>query len=419
MSATPLTYLPRLVEPVLDEYLGQLAALLVTGPRACGKSTTLNRRAGTVVRLDREAEAAAFAADPDAALQGLAEPVLLDEWQNVPGVLGAVRRAVEKDPSPGRFLVTGSVNAELENEMWPGTGRLTRLSIYPMTVREQIGRADGSTFFDRIVAGDDLTVPADSPDLRGYVDLALQSGFPDAALRLSGRPQDAWLESYITDLLTHDVEQVERPDGTRPRDAQRLRRYFEAYALNSAGLAEDKTIYDAAGVNRMTALAYEALLEALLVVERVPAWSSNRLKRLVKQPKRYMLDAALMTSALRLNAQAVMRDGDILGRVIETFVTAQLRAEVPIAEARPRLHHLRTKERRREVDLIAELAGHGLIGIEIKAGAAPDLADAKHLVWLREQQDSQFVAGVILHTGPNLYELDDRIVAAPVSVLWG
>lgn len=419
MSSTQFTYLPRLVEPVLDEYLGQLAALLVTGPRACGKSTTLNRRARTVVRLDREAEAAAFVADPDAALQDLAEPVLLDEWQNVPGVLGAVRRAVERDPSPGRFLVTGSVNAELEHEMWPGTGRLTRLPIYPMTTREQLERVDGSTTFDKLVAGGELSVPADSPDLRGYVDLALRSGFPDAALRLSGRPRDAWLESYITDLLTHDVEQVEGPPATRPRDVQRLRRYFDAYALNSAGLAEDKTIYDAAGVNRMTALAYEGLLENLLVAERVPAWASNRLKRLVKQPKRYMLDAALVASALRLDAEAVMRDGNILGRVIDTFVTAQLRAEVPIAEVRPRLHHLRTKERRREVDLIAELAGHDLIGIEIKAGAGPDLEDAKHLVWLREQYDSRFVAGVILHTGPNLYELDDRIIAAPISVLWG
>ena len=419
MPPTTSTYRPRLVEPALDEYLEQLPALLVTGPRAAGKSTTLRRRAATAVRLDRAAEAAAFLADPDAALRGMPEPVLLDEWQNAPGVLGAVRRAVEADPRPGRFLVTGSVNAELENQVWPGTGRLTRVAMYPMTVREQLARVRGPGFLEQLAAGDQLRLPPDSPDLRGYVELALRSGFPDAALNLSGRPREAWLDSYIADLLTHDVEQV---DGTstrgRRRDAQRLRRYFEAYALNSAGIADEKTIYDAAGVNRLTAAAYEDLLEDLLIAERVPPWSSNRLKRLVQQPKRYLVDPALIAAGLRLDADGVIRDGDMLGRVIDTFVAAQVRAEASVSAERPRIHHLRTKEARQEVDLLLELAGRRLIGIEVKAGAAPDRNDAKHLAWLRDRHDADFVAGVVFHTGPRLYEIDDRIVAAPISALW-
>jgi predicted AAA+ superfamily ATPase len=412
------TYRERLIELTLDEYLGQLPALLVTGPRAAGKSTTLNRRAATIVRLDREAEAAAFVADPDAALRGLAEPVLLDEWQNAPGVLGAVRRAVERDPHPGRFLVTGSVNAELEHEIWPGTGRLTRLPMYPMTVREQLGRVDGATFFDRVVAGAPFEDPAESPDLRGYVELALKSGFPQPALQLSGRPREAWLESYVADLLTHDIEQLEA-SPTRGRDVQRLRRYFEAYALNSAGTAEDRTIFDAAGINRITAVAYEELLQRLLIAERAPAWFSNRLRRVVQQPKRYVIDAALVAAALRVDVNGVLFDGDLLGRVLDTFATAQLRAEVAIASARPRLHHLRTRGGRQEIDIVAELAGHRLIGIEIKADAAPDRHAARHLSWLRDNHDAEFVAGVVLHTGPRAYELGDRIIAAPISVLWG
>jgi predicted AAA+ superfamily ATPase len=99
-------------------------------------------------------------------------------------------------------------------------------------------------------------------------------------------------------------------------------------------------------------------------------------------------------------------------------VAAQLRAEAAVADARPRLHHLRTEGGRHEVDLLAELAGERLIGIEIKAGAAPDRADAKHLCWLRDEYDTKFVTGVVFHTGPRIYELDDRIVAAPISTLW-
>jgi predicted AAA+ superfamily ATPase len=106
MATVP--YRRRLVDPLLDELLEQLPAVLVVGPRTAGKTTTLTRRARTVVRLDRQLRAAAFEADPDAALRSLAEPVLLDEWQRVPGVLGAVRRAVEADPHANRFFVTGS-----------------------------------------------------------------------------------------------------------------------------------------------------------------------------------------------------------------------------------------------------------------------------------------------------------------------
>lgn len=287
-----------------------------------------------------------------------------------------------------------------------------------MTVREQLGRSGGPSFFDRVAERQELTVPADTPDVRGYVELALQSGFPIPALQLTGRARQAWLESYIEDLLTHDVEQLEEPT-TRRRDTLRLRRYFEAYALSSGGVADHKTIYDAAQVARDTAVAYEALLAGLFIVEQVPAWTSNRLKRLVLQPKRYVVDPALMAAALRVDENGVLRDGDLLGRVLDTFVAAQLRPELAISTSRPRLHHLRTQQGRREVDLVAELAGQRVIGLEIKAGAATNRGDARHLLWLRDELGERFVAGIVFHTGPRLYELDDKIVAAPISVLWG
>lgn len=415
VSEYRLPYRQRLVDPLVEELFTQLAALMVIGPRAAGKTTSAARRAASTVSLDREAEAIAFRADPDAALRDLPEPILLDEWQAAPGVLGAVKRAVDADPRPGRFLLTGSVRAELENAVWPGTGRLVRVAMYPMTMRERLGGSDGPTFFDRLADGGELEVPPDPPDLRGYVELALGSGFPEAALRLSDGPRQAWLESYVEDLLTHDVETAE--EGRR--DTRRLRRYFEAYALTSAGVTDRKTIYDAAEVNKATAVAYEDLLESLLVAEAVPAWRSNRLKRLVHQPKRYLVDAALIAAALRTDVAGAMRDGALLGRVLDSFVAAQLRPELAVSKSRPRLHHLRTAQGRHEIDLLAELAGGRLVGIEVKAGGAPGAGDARHLRWLREELGERFAGGVILHTGPRLYELHEGIVAAPICALWG
>jgi uncharacterized protein len=417
MASSP-EYRLRLVDPLLDELLQQVSAVMVIGPRASGKTTTATRRAATVIQLGAEAQAAAFVADADAALRGLPEPVLLDEWQEVPGVFGAARRAVDDDPRPDRFYLTGSVRAEHDNEVWPGTGRFVRLPMYPMTVRERVGNATAKTFIDRLADRDPLTVPADPPDLRGYVDLCLESGLPTAALLLSGRSRRMWLASYLQDLLTHDVVELDEPT-TRPRDTDRLRRYFEAYALNSAGVTEHKTIFDAAGITRVTATAYEDLLTRLLVVDQLPAWSSNRLKRLVRTPKRYVIDAALIAAALRLDAQAMVTDGDLLGRMLDTFVVAQLRSETVIATSEPRLYHLRTEAGRHEVDVIVELGGGRVLGIEIKAAAAPSDADARHLRWLRKELGDRMIAGAILHTGPRVYALSEGIIAAPIATLWG
>jgi len=391
---------------------------MVIGPRACGKTTLATRRAATIVQLAAEAQAAAFAADPDAVLRGLDEPVLLDEWQQVPGVFGAARRAVDADPRPNRFYLTGSVRAEQDNEIWPGTGRFVRLAMYPMTIRERIGNSGAMPFVDKLAAGEALIVPADPPDLRGYVELSLESGFPMAALLLAGRPRRMWLQSYLDDLLTHDVEELEEP-ATKRRDPQRLRRYFEAYALNSAGVTEHKTIYNAAGVTRDTALAYDDLLNRLLVVDQMPAWAPNRLRRLVRTPKRYVVDAALLAAALRIDASGVLNDGDLLGRVLDTFVVAQLRPETVVAESDPRLYHLRTEAGRHEVDVVVEIGGERVIGIEIKASAAPGNEDARHLRWLSRELGDRFIAGIVLHTGPRLYELSDGIIAAPIAALWG
>jgi predicted AAA+ superfamily ATPase len=412
------TYQPRLIEPLLSELGKELSAFMIVGPRAVGKTTTAERRAATKIRLDLPARAAAFEADPDAALRGLEEPVLLDEWQAVPGVLGAVARSVNDDPRPNRFLLTGSVRAEIENTPWPGTGRIQRIALHPMTVRERQGLPLQRTFVDKLLSGMELRSPDRELDLRDYLELTLVGGFPRPALALqSERARTAWFDDYIADLHSHDIESADEP-ATRRRDPVRLRRYFEAYALNSGGVCEGKTIYETAGINSRTAEAYEELLSRLFVVERVPAWRSNRLKRLVSQPKRYLVDPALLVHLLRLDVNGILLEGDLLGRILDTFVMAQLRPELALSQERPRAYHLRTKGGEREVDILIELGGFKVIAIEVKATAAPGAEDAKHLSWLKASLGDRFMAGVVLCSTPRVFQLEDRIVAAPISALW-
>jgi uncharacterized protein len=115
---------------------------------------------------------------------------------------------------------------------------------------------------------------------------------------------------------------------------------------------------------------------------------------------------------------AVMADDDVLGRMLDSFVTAQIRAELDHLDFRARLHHLRQSDGRREIDLVVELAGNRVIAIEVKATAAPTMKDARHLVWLRDEIGDRFVRGVVFHTGPAPFELSDRVLALPISSLW-
>jgi len=412
--AGPVSYQPRMVDELLLELMADFPAVVITGPRATGKTTTAARLARSLVRLDRNVEAEAFRADPDSALARKAEPVLLDEWQAVPEVLGAVKRAVDRDPRPGRFLITGSVRAGLSADTWPGTGRVLTVPMYGLTVAESHGRLGKRPVLD--VLADDgaaaLPSPVNPPDLAGYLDIALASGYPEPLLLRPARSAARWLESYVEQLITRDAPELERG-----RDPDRLRRYFEALTLNTAGFVEQTTLAEAAGVDKRTATAYEQLLRNLLVVHALPAWSTNRLKRLVRGPKRHLTDVALLTGAVGLDSSAVLADGGLLGRVLETFVLAQLRAELPVCRTRPRLYHLRQEQGRREVDIVAELGGQRIIGIEVKTGA-PTAADARHLAWLRDEYGDSFLAGVVLHTGPLAYELGDRITANPIATLW-
>ncbi len=387
---------------------------MVTGPRAAGKTTSARRVAGDVLRLDDPAVAAAVAADPDVALRRAHEPVLLDEWQEVPAVLGAVKRAVDDDPRPGRFLLTGSVEADFTTRQWPGTGRVVRLVLHGLTEREITRSIDQPGLLDLLLGPDisRLSIAGTPPSLDDYVDLALRSGFPEAALNLSAPARLAWLDAYVDHVVTRDVLAA-----GKQRDPVRLRRYLEVLGLATAGLPGEGTLYQAADINQRTADAYDRILTALYLIDLVPAWSTNRLNRLTKRAKRYLADPAFALAAARVDERSVLRDGDLLGGMLDTFVVAQLRPEVTLLHPRARLHHLRSRDGQ-EVDVVIDLGGGQAIAIEIRASSAPTVRDARHLVWLRDHLGQGFRAGVVFHTGPMPFELGDRIWALPICALW-
>jgi predicted AAA+ superfamily ATPase len=409
------TYIPRLADPELADIVTSHPAVLLVGPRACGKTTTARRLCRSAIQLDVRAQADVVRADPDAALRGLAEPILIDEWQLVPDVLGAVKRAVDIDPRPGRFVLTGSSQADLTASGWPATGRVIRLAMYPLVGRERHGDVTEPSLVDRLLDHGNNLLAGASTDwtVHEYVDESLSSGWPDALRAGTERARDRWQSGYVDQLVSRDA-----PALGLTRDPARLRRYLQALAANTAGTPTHKLIYDAAGLGRETAVHYDDLLELVMITQRVPAWADNRMDRAARLPKRQLIDPGLLRPLLRIDHRRVMRDGDLLGRLLDTLVTAQFRAECTISTIGADLFHWRDKNNRREIDLIIETHSGELVAIEIKASASATASDARHLEWFREHVGPRLIAALVVHTGPRTFRLSDHVHAVPIASLW-
>lgn len=396
--------------------MSAFAAVMVVGARAVGKTTSAARLVAQVDRLDIPDVASAYRADPDAALRRAAKPLMLDEWQEVPEVLAAVKRAVDSDATPGQFVLTGSIRATTELATWAGTGRVVRVPMYPLAEREVVGAVAGPDLITDLIRRWLDAVPATLPTLSldDYLGLALRGSFPDMAFSQRSEAQRRlWSSSYLDDLVSRDVASVDAV-----RDPERLRRYVTAVALNLAGQPSDAALVRDAGINARTAAAYDRALTHLSVLDIVPAWVSNRLKRLTKSGKRYLVDTALAAAAVGVDLDEIVHDADLRGRWFDAFAAMQLRAEMAATVPQRRLYHLRVEGGRHEVDLVIDVGRGRLFGVEFKAGSAPTRHDARHLAWLRDELGAQFVGGVVLHTGQAVMELDDRIAAMPLSVLW-
>ena len=407
-------YIPRLVDQALDALLAELPAIMLTGPRGCGKTTTALRRASSVLRLDRPEQAAAFRAAPDAVLAAQTPPVLLDEWQNVPDALGAVKRAVDAQSGAGRFLVTGSVRARLSPAGWPATGRIVPLPMYGLTEGELEASAAAGTALERLFGPDDPRTGTltDAPDLVGYVDRAVRGGFPDV-VRLGSTARAAWYDGYVEQLIHHDV-----PEVAAVRSSAALATLVRAVALNTAGMPSLASLTQVSDADQRTVRSYLDLLEELRIVERLPAWGTNRFNRMVKAPKYYIVDPGMAVHLAGDDRTGLLTNADRLGRLIDTFVVAQIRPLLRLRSPSVTTSHLRNANGEREVDLVLESASGQVVGIEIKASSTVTPKAARHLAWLRDELGTAFVRGIVLHTGPMTFPLGERLWAMPIAALW-
>ncbi len=419
-------YLPRVVDAELDELLSGLPAVAVEGPKGVGKTETATRRARTVVALDDPALQAIARADLAQILSG-PKPVLLDEWQLIPAVWDAVRRAVDKEGKANQFLLAGSASPS-SAPTHSGAGRIVSLRMRPLALSER-GLAKPTVSLRELLRGTSSSIGGETRVvLADYVDEIIRSGFPGIRT-LEGRALRAQLDGYLQRIVDRDFAE----QGLGVRNPQALLRWMTAYAAATSTTATFETIRNAATSGegkqpaKTTVQPYRDILERLWIVDPVPAWlpSRNHINRLSQPPKHHLADPALAARLLGLDRDALLagresgppvpRDGTLLGHLFESLVTLSVRVFSQAAEAQVR--HLRLKGGEREIDLIVERADQRVLAIEVKLRSAIDHADTKNLRWMRDQIGTDLLDAVVINTGSRAYRRADGIAVIPAALL--
>jgi hypothetical protein len=397
--------LSRLVESALVERLRVMPAVVVTGARQTGKSTLVADRVPGPRRyasLDDLDVLDAARRDPEA-LVGGSGAVTLDEVQREPGLLAAVKRAIDKGRTPGRFLLTGSANLLLMRQASESlAGRASYLTLWPMTRREQRGEGRAGRWEELLAAPDgtwrDL-LAASEAEPEDWQALARRGGFPTPALALRNAKERAiWFDGYTRTYLERDLQDLAAisalPDFRRLMRAACLR---VGQLVNQTELGRDVSLPQA------TVHRWLNLLETSYLLVRLPAYAVNRTKRLIKTPKLYWGDTGV---ALHL-AEA----DEPLGAHLENLVLHDLLAWRDARLERAEIAYWRTASGE-EVDFVIE-AGRQLLPIEVKATARPRLNDAAHLRSFRGEYGKKARAGLLLHTGSMLDWLTPDVLAVP------
>jgi len=404
----------RNIEDAVHQALADTPVVLLNGPRQTGKTTLaqmITEKAGArYYSLDDAATLASAAGDPSGFVRNLSGPVVIDEIQKAPDLFPAIKLAVDKDRQPGQFLLTGSANVMTLPRLSESlAGRMEIIPLFPFSSGELAGQREG--FLKRLFDG---TIARTKPvsvkdDLPARL---VRGGYPEAAQRESDDRRAAWFASYISTILQRDVRDLARVDALHS-----LPNLLKLLAARVSGLLNVADVSRDAGLPHTTLVRHLALLETVFLVHRLPAWSPNLGKRLVKAPKLHLVDSGLACHLLGADARRLTEDRPLLGRLLETFVVSELRKQLSWSDPRTTLFHFRTTAGA-EVDIVLEKPDGTVAAVEIKASATVGASDFNALTALRDQLGKRFAAGITLYLGDQVVPFGDKLTLVPLPALW-
>jgi predicted AAA+ superfamily ATPase len=412
-------YQPRVADRELTQRLASIGAVVIEGPKACGKTATARQLAKSEVLLDVDENARRAAElDPRLILDG-ATPRLVDEWQIEPKIWNHIRRTVDARGVPGQFILTGSAVPADDITRHTGAARLTRLRMRPMSLLE-LGRSTGAVSLGALLSG----TPPSSPDtgltVRDLTEQAVIGGWPANLKRTVPQSIQA-VRDYLEEIRRVDIRRVDRTT----RDPERVGRLLRAFARHVSTTVSITTLStDAGGADgvlaRDTVLEYLAALERLMIVEDQPSWAPHlrSRSRVRSAPKRHFVDPSLAAAALRVTPERLLTDLNLFGLLFESLVIRDLRIYAQAVDASV-LHY--RDNTGLEVDAIVEAADGRWCAFEVKLGHAQIDQAATALRSFAERVDTAkcgapSMLGVIVGTGYG-YMRPDGVAVIPIGTL--
>jgi predicted AAA+ superfamily ATPase len=409
----PIRIFPRLIEPRVREALVDTPVVLIVGPRQAGKTTLVRHivePGRRYLTLDDEVTLLAAQQDPVGLIRSLDRGVI-DEVQRAPELLLAIKKSVDEDRRPGRFLLTGSANLmALPTVADSLAGRMETLTLLPLSQSEiHLGTKN---WLDAVFSGH--LPEAASPHIGdALIDTVLRGGYPEAVGRVTPRRRTAWARQYLDALLKRDVRDIASIEKL-----DQLPKFLRALAHVSGQLCNYSQLGGQVGLDHKTASKYLTIFEQMFVLRRVEVWSNNRLSRLIKTPKVQFIDSGLLSTLVDLNVSSAGQNRSLFGKALETFVYGEILKQATSADGEYRLFYYRDKDQL-EVDVVIENAAGHLVGVEVKGAATIGQSDLRGLKRLADVSGDRLKIGLILYDGQEVLPLGNRLWAAPISTLWG
>lgn len=417
-----MSYCNRTIDARIREGLSVMPAVFLNGPRQAGKSTLAAHIAKTYldadyVTFDDVTTFAVASNDPEGFLRQFTRPVIIDEVQMVPDVFRALKllideyRKKDKKGANGRFLLTGSANIlALPGLADALVGRMAILSLYPLSASEVHGQDKPviNGLFDQEIT---FRKGADARKKPSLDDMIHSATFPEIA-GASRTDSTVWFDGYLTTLLQRDVKQLAEIEKIPA-----LPNIVKILAARAGGLLNDADCARDAKLNAVTYRRYRILLQQLFLISLVPPWYRNIGKRLVKSPKLFFTDTALLCHQLGVDAGSLQQQNPgLFGHILENFVASELTKQLAMLSDGT-LYHFRSHDNK-EVDFVIERRNGKLLGIEVKTRESVTADDFAGLRVLKEQVKKDFVRGIVIYLGKDTVHFGDGMVAMPLENLW-
>jgi predicted AAA+ superfamily ATPase len=387
----------------------------ISGARQTGKTTLTGQvvsENGIFRSLDNAALLQAANDDPNEFVKNLSSnTMVIDEIQKTPLLMSEIKLAVDKNPRPGQYLITGSTNlqtiASIDDSL---AGRIKHIRLRPLTTGEKLGKKP--EFLNYVFTGE---FPA---QIKGYdkdaiFDLAFYGGYPEVLRINDSKERREWHRDYLDSIIKKDlnnVEKIKRFDAARD--------LVKILAGWSGKYMDKSQITTALEISRPTLDIYSNALEVLFIFEKVIPWVKTDYDLLGKKPKIYMTDTGLMTSILNWKRDDVALNPDRSGKLMETFVFQELTAQIDL-NSDYSLYQYRDAKKR-EIDFLIEKEDEGIAGIEVKAGRVISKEDFSSLIWFKENiiKNKTMFKGIVLYSGEDTLSFADDMFAVPIAALW-